>query len=276
MKKKYPIVLSIAGSDPSGGAGIQADIKTISAIGAYAATAITAVVDENTHSVSGIYPVPTDFVLGQIDSVITDIGADAIKIGMLHSPELIRVLAKKIQTYGVKHIVLDPVMVATSGDSLMKQGLAEALKSDLLSLATIITPNIPEAEQLLQRSILTKEDMYVAVRDLADQFSTSVLLKSGHLQGDVLTDLFYNQESKSIEELSSPRIDTKNTHGTGCTLSSAIATYLALGNSLSESVSFAKEYIYQAIRLGANYEIGKGNGPVNHFWQNNQYEKIII
>ncbi len=273
MKKKYPIVLSIAGSDPSGGAGIQADIKTISAIGAYAATAITAVVDENTHSVSGIYPVPTDFVLGQIDSVITDIGADAIKIGMLHSPELIRVLAKKIQTYGVKHIVLDPVMVATSGDSLMKQGLAEALKSDLLSLATIITPNIPEAEQLLQRSILTKEDMYVAVRDLADQFSTSVLLKSGHLQGDILTDLFYNQESKSIEELSSPRIDTKNTHGTGCTLSSAIATYLALGNSLSESVSFAKEYIYQAIRLGANYEIGKGNGPVNHFWQNNQYEK---
>lgn len=276
MKKKYPIVFSIAGSDPSGGAGIQADIKTISAIGAYAATAITAVVDENTHSVSGIYPVPTDFVLGQIDSVITDIGADAIKIGMLHSPELIRVLAKKIQTYGVKHIVLDPVMVATSGDSLMKQGLAEALKSDLLPLATIITPNIPEAEQLLQRSILTKEDMYVAVRDLADQFSTSVLLKSGHLQGDVLTDLFYNQESKSIEELSSPRIDTKNTHGTGCTLSSAIATYLALGNSLSESVSFAKEYIYQAIRLGANYEIGKGNGPVNHFWQNNHYEKIII
>jgi len=264
--KRYSRVLSIAGSDPSGGAGIQADIKAISATGSYAATAITAVVNENTVGVYGIHEVPVDVVVGQIESVLTDIGADAIKIGMLYSAELVEAVADTLKKHEVKNVVVDPVMVATSGDALMKAGIADALKTKLFPLARIITPNIPEAETLLGRKISGIDDM----KDASDELSVnglSVLLKGGHMEGNKLVDILCDAEDEAFLDFPSDKVATNNTHGTGCTLSSAIASYMAQGKGLLSSVTAAKQYIDSAIRAGAEYEIGKGHGPVCHFWK---------
>jgi hydroxymethylpyrimidine/phosphomethylpyrimidine kinase len=268
--KKYKTALSIAGSDPSGGAGIQADLKTFSACGCYGATAITAVVDENTVGVTGVHPVPVPFVAGQIRSVLDDIGADAVKIGMLHSSELIIAVRDALLQYDITNIVLDPVMVATSGDKLLQDEAITTLMTELIPYVRVITPNIPEAEILSGRGIQRQEDLHAVVKELSFGRSVSVYLKAGHLNDEVLTDLFYNAETDEVTALSSKRIHTRNTHGTGCTLSSAIAAFLAHGRSLDEAVRSAKTYINNAILKGAAYEIGKGHGPVHHFfdfWQ---------
>ena len=263
--KEYKRVLSIAGSDPSGGAGLQADLKTISALGCYAMTAVVAVVDENTVGVTGVHPIPEEFVAGQIRSCLDDIGADAVKIGMLHSAKLIRTVESVLRQYDVRNIVLDPVMVATSGDPLLEADAVATLRDVLVPCARVITPNLPEAEILLGRKINGPADFGIAARELSQGGRTSVLLKAGHLTADVLTDVFYNAETDEILELSSPRIATANTHGTGCTLSSAIASQLALGLELDDAIAAAKDYISQAIAAGAAYSIGHGHGPVHHF-----------
>ncbi len=264
---KYKHVLTIAGSDPSGGAGVQADLKTMSACGCYGMSAITAVVDENTVGVYGVHAIPVEFVGGQINSVLSDIGADAVKIGMLHSSELIRTVKDTLQKYNVSNIVLDPVMVATSGDKLLLDEAIETLKNELVPEARVITPNIPEAEILLGEKISSQEDLPKVVKRLSCNNRVSVLLKAGHLSDEKLIDVFYNAETDEILELPSMRVNTKNTHGTGCTLSSALASFLAHGLALNDALKQAKDYINRAITEGAKYEIGKGHGPVHHFYK---------
>ncbi|MBR5856104.1 MAG: bifunctional hydroxymethylpyrimidine kinase/phosphomethylpyrimidine kinase [Bacteroidales bacterium] len=267
MKKRYYRVLTIAGSDSGGGAGIQADIKAISAMGCFAASAITAVTVQNTLGVEAVHPVPLDILEGQIDAVLSDIGADAIKIGMLHSADVVNIVADKIGQYGIKNVVLDPVMVSTSGHRLIEESAVEVIKSRLMPLARVLTPNVPEAEILIGREIIGECDFKDVAKELSESYGISVLLKAGHLSGDKLTDYFYNAEEKSYTLLSSKRVDTPNTHGTGCTLSSAFAAALAKGADLTSAARLAKGYIEQAIISGADYEIGKGHGPVNHFFQ---------
>jgi hydroxymethylpyrimidine/phosphomethylpyrimidine kinase len=267
MKKHYKRVLTVAGSDPSGGAGIQADLKTFAACGCYGASAIVAVVDENTQGVTGIHEIPVDFVTGQIRSVLDDIGADAIKIGMLHSSELILAVKHTLMRYNIRNMVLDPVMVASSGDRLLRDEAVETLRNELIPSVRVITPNIPEAEVLLGCRISSRKDMVEVVRDLSADRRVSVLLKAGHLKEEHSADVFYNAETDEIIELKFQRVNTDNTHGTGCTLSSAIAAYLALGLSLEWSVRRAKDYVNMAITFGAHYNIGKGKGPVHHFYR---------
>lgn len=267
MKKQYKRALSIAGSDPSGGAGIQADLKTFSACGCYGATAIVAVVDENTVGVTGVHPVPVPFVTGQIKSVLDDIGADAIKIGMLHSSELILAVKETLANYDIRNIVLDPVMVATSGDKLLEDEAIDTLKKELIPFVRVITPNIPEAEILLGRKITCQADLPLVVKDLSAGGAVSVLLKAGHLTEKELVDIFYNAETDEIVQLKSERVDTPNTHGTGCTFSSAVTSFLAHGLPLTDAVMKAKEYMVEAIKAGSDYEIGKGHGPVHHFFK---------
>ena len=266
MKKTYSRVMTIAGSDPSGGAGVQADIKTISACGCYATSAIVALVDENTVGVYGVLPVPEKFVAAQIHSILDDVGTDAVKIGMLHSADLIRTVRNTLDAYPeIKNIVLDPVMVATSGDPLLEEDAVATLRDVLIPKSRIITPNIPEAEILLGHKIGSQDELPDAAVELS-RFGASVMLKAGHLSDEKLVDVFYNAETKETIYLESKRIDTVNTHGTGCTLSSAIASFLAKGNTLNDSVRLAKEYISNAIESGSEYKIGKGHGPANHFY----------
>lgn len=266
-KRKYRRVLSVAGSDSGGGAGIQADIKTISACGCYAATAITAVTVQNTLGVSAVHGMSGEAIEGQMEAVLSDIGVDSIKTGMLFSAEIVRVVSKMIRKYEVKNFVLDPVMVSTSGHKLIDDAAIDVLRRELLPLAKIITPNIPEAEILFGCKISKQEDLPdVAVR-MAKEYGTSIYLKAGHLTENTLTDVFFNAETSEIETLSSNRIETTNTHGTGCTLSSALASGLALGYSLSETAKFAHDYLATAIEKGADYKIGGGFGPVHHFWK---------
>ena len=260
MKKKYNRVLTIAGSDSGGGAGIQADIKAISAMGCFAASAITAVTVQNTIGVQAVHPVPLDILEGQIDSVLSDIGADAIKIGMLHSAEVVNLVADLLEKYGIINIVLDPVMVSTSGHRLIEEDAVEVIKSRLMPLSRVITPNIPEAEILAGCRISSEDDFDEIARKLSDNGKISVL------EGESLVDYFYNAEDGSMTRLPSKRVNTVNTHGTGCTLSSAFAASLAKGEELTTAARSAKAYIEQAIISGADYEIGGGHGPVNHFW----------
>lgn len=268
-KKRYRRVLSIAGSDPSGGAGIQADIKTISACGCFATTAITSIVDENTLGVTAVHPVPIRFVTGQIRSVLDDIGTDAIKIGMLHSAELVKAVKTTLDDYPeITDIVLDPVMVATSGDPLLEADAVDTLKNLLIPCAAVITPNIPEAEILLGEKIENNDQLPDAARKLSESCGgVSVFLKGGHLTDNDLIDYFYNGKTGEILSMSSERIATRNTHGTGCTLSSALASFMAKGAPLDIAALNAKRYISAAIESGAEYEIGHGHGPVNHFFQ---------
>jgi hydroxymethylpyrimidine/phosphomethylpyrimidine kinase len=266
MKKRYHRVLTIAGSDSGGGAGIQADIKTISAMGCYAASAITAITVQNTVGVRAVHPIPINILEGQIDVVLSDIGADAVKIGMLHSAEVVSLVADKIEQYEIKHVVLDPVMVSTSGFKLVEEDAVDVIKKRLLPLARVITPNIPEAEILAGCKIIGEQDFDKMARKLSANNGVSVLLKAGHLDGDFLVDYFYNAENDTMVLLPSKRVWTPNTHGTGCTLSSAFAASLARGEELTVAAKSAKRFIEQAIISGAEYEIGTGYGPVNHFF----------
>lgn len=264
MKKSYFRVLTIAGSDSGGGAGIQADIKTISAMGCYASSAITAVTVQNTLGVQAVHPIPLDILEGQIDAILSDIGADAIKIGMLHSTKVVNLVAEMIEKYGIRNVVLDPVMVSTSGHKLIEGDAIESIKNRLIPLSRVITPNIPEAEILSGCKISSEQDFEQIAKKLSFNKSVSVLLKAGHLDNDCLVDYFYNVEDNTITLLPSKRVQTKNTHGTGCTLSSAFASALARGEDLTAASKSAKKYIEQAIVSGAEYEIGHGHGPVNH------------
>jgi hydroxymethylpyrimidine/phosphomethylpyrimidine kinase len=261
----YPVVLSIAGSDSGGGAGIQADIKSISANGAYAATALTAITSQNTQGVQDIFSVPVEHISSQIHSVLSDIGANAIKIGMLHSPAIIAAVKRALGEYNVPKIVLDPVMVATSGDRLLQEEAIEALKAFIPS-TTIITPNIPEAEILMDTQISDQEKMFQVAPELGKKYKVSVLLKAGHLRESPLVDALYCYPDDELVLYESQRIQTNNTHGTGCTLSSAIAANLAKGDSLTVAVRKATHYLHAALEAGSNKKLGKGSAPVNHFY----------
>lgn len=252
--------LTIAGSDSSGGAGIQADIKTMIANGVYAMSAITALTAQNTTGVTSIMEVTPEFLAEELDCIFTDIRPDAIKTGMVSSSELITVIADKLQQYQAKNIVVDPVMVATSGARLISEEAISTLKTKLLPLATVITPNIPEAVELSGMEITTKEDMEKAAAFIGEAFHCSVLLKGGHQLNDA-NDLLWQKDRGPVWFLGK-RIDNPNTHGTGCTLSSAIASNLAKGRTLETSVRYAKNYISGA--LAAMLDLGKGSGPMNH------------
>jgi len=267
MSKTYHRVLTIAGSDSGGGAGIQADLKAISANGCFGASVITALTAQNTVGVTAIHPVPIDFVAAQMDAVLSDIGADAVKIGMLFSPELIRTVAAGLKRHDVRTVVLDPVMVAQSGDKLLQDEAIDALKTELIPLATLITPNLPEASVLLGREIATPEDARQAVTDLAAFGCRNVLVKGGHLESGDSDDTLYLVDEQRLITLRGTRIPTRNNHGTGCTLSSAIAAGLAKGQNVETAVRSAKDYISGAIQAGAEYVIGNGHGPVHHFYR---------
>ena len=251
--------LTIAGSDGSGGAGIQADIKTMTMHGVYAMSAITALTAQNTTGVRAIQESEPEFLMQQIDAVFEDIYPDAVKIGMVSSSELIHVIVDRLNYYGAKNIVVDPVMVASAGSSLMKDNAVKTLIKELFPVATLVTPNIPEAQVLSGMTIESKEDMITVAKQIGNNYHCAVLLKGGHSINDA-NDLLYDHGE--LIWFAGRRIDNPNTHGTGCTLSSAIASNLALGFSLEESVGRAKVYISEA--LAAMLDLGKGSGPMNH------------
>ena len=261
---KTPIALTIAGSDSGGGAGIQADLKTFSALGVYGASVITALTAQNTREVRAIFDTDPGFIAEQIDCVLDDLAVDAIKIGMLSRPEVIEVVAEKLSQRRVGSVVLDPVMVAKSGDHLLQAEAVATLRERLIPLADVITPNLPEAAVLLgcdePREESALEGMAEALLELG---AKSVLLKGGHLSGPESVDVFHN--SRETKVLRAPRISTNNTHGTGCSLSSAIAAYLARGEELAAAISFAKDYLTAAIAAADSLSIGGGHGPVHHF-----------
>ena len=257
--KKRKTTLTIAGSDSSGGAGIQADIKTMQANGVYAMSAITALTAQNTTGVSGIFEVTPEFLGQQLEAVFTDIYPDAVKIGMVASAELVKMIAFKLKEYKAERIVVDPVMVSTSGSRLISEEAIQILKTELFPLASVLTPNIPEAEVLFGASIHSAEDMERAAQAISEEYHCAVLLKGGHQLNDA-NDLLY-AEGKS-RWFYGRRIDNPNTHGTGCTLSSAIASNLAKGYGLEEAVERAKEYISGA--LAAMLDLGAGSGPMDH------------
>lgn len=252
--------LTIAGSDSSGGAGIQADIKTMTANGVYAMSAVTALTAQNTTGVTGIMEVTEDFLAEQLDCIFTDIYPDAVKTGMVSSSGLINVICDKLVGYDAKNIVVDPVMVATSGAKLINDDAISTLKNKLLPLATVITPNIPEAKELSGMEIASEDDMVKAAEAICDRYGCSVLLKGGHSLNDA-NDLLWQKDMEPVW-FYGKRIDNPNTHGTGCTLSSAIASNLAKGYDLTSSVRYAKNYISGA--LAAMLDLGKGSGPMNH------------
>ncbi|MEY3625918.1 MAG: bifunctional hydroxymethylpyrimidine kinase/phosphomethylpyrimidine kinase [Pseudomonadota bacterium] len=260
---RYARVLTIAGSDSGGGAGIQADLKTFAALGCYGMTAITALTAQNTVGVQGIHAVPPAFLRSQLQSVIEDIGVDAVKIGMLHEPGVVEVVAWAIQHYQLQRVVLDPVMVATSGDRLIADATVRVLVDQLFPLATVITPNLDEASLLLGRPIAAVSDLSGAAQALLSQGARAVLLKGGHLPGDQVVDVLARPGHVDMV-LASSRMASRNTHGTGCTLSSAIAAHLALGEPLERAVRAAREYILGAIQAGAGVQVGQGHGPLNH------------
>ena len=260
---RYARVLSIAGSDSGGGAGIQADLKTFSALGCYGMTAITAITAQNTQGVRAIHGIPPDMLRAQIDAVAEDIGVDAVKIGMLHDPEVVRVVVKAIARHQMLQVVLDPVMVATSGDRLMADETVSVLVQELFPLVTVVTPNLDEAALLLGRAIDGADALDEAASALLALGAPAVLLKGGHLPGDLVIDVLAMAGGGRLR-LQSPRIATHNGHGTGCTLSSAIAAHLALGFPLPQAVEQARAYILGAIAAGANVHTGHGQGPLNH------------
>lgn len=255
-------VLTIAGSDSSGGAGIQADIKTITAHKMYAMSAITALTAQNTTGVYGIFEATPEFIAQQLDSIFTDIYPDAVKIGMVSNSAIIEVIVAKLKEYSAKNIVVDPVMISTSGSKLLCDDAREALTTKLLPLGAVITPNIPEAEVLCGFSIHNEEDMVKAAKAISVNLGGAVLVKGGHLLNDAV-DLLY--EKGNIHWYRSERINNPNTHGTGCTLSSAIACNLAAGNSIDESIMKAKEYLTGALKSGLN--LGNGSGPLDHMYR---------
>ncbi|HHJ09737.1 MAG TPA: bifunctional hydroxymethylpyrimidine kinase/phosphomethylpyrimidine kinase [Bacteroidetes bacterium] len=264
--KSYPKVLTIAGSDSGGGAGIQADLKTISALGCYGTSAITAVTVQNTLGVSNIHPVPVDIVKEQIEAVLSDIGTDAVKIGMLHSVKIIEAVKNVLKEYKPAFIILDPVMVAASGDKLIEDDTIEVMIKELFPLATVITPNLDEAAIIAGMPVKTQEDMIRAAKKILSYGSRSVLVKGGHLPGNKLFDIFLTNKDSCPLIMENKKIQSHNIHGTGCTLSSAIASLLAKGESLEQAVKKGIVYVHTAIERGKNYKTGNGHGPVNHFF----------
>ena len=253
-------ILIIAGSDSSGGAGIQADIKTVTSLGSYAMTAITAVTSQNTTGVISIVPIPAKDISRQIEFTSKDIRPDTIKIGMLHSPPVINSVIKSLAKIKVKKIILDPVMVAKGGSKLIDKSSIKILKNKLIKKVSLITPNIPEAEILSNTKILSIEDMMYAANKILKLGAKNVLIKGGHMQSKLVIDIFVNKNE--IAKFYSKRFNTKNTHGTGCTLSSAIATFYSCGKTLKKSCEMGINYVNHAIRSGPNF--GKGHGPINH------------
>ena len=260
---EYPRVLSIAGSDSGGGAGIQADLKTFAALGCYGMTAITALTGQNTLGVRAIHGVPAQMLRDQIDAVMEDIGADAVKIGMLHAPDIVLTVANAIDRHAFANLVLDPVMVATSGAVLIDNAAVELLVRELFPRVMLVTPNLDEAALLVGRPLKSASDMEQAAHTLLDQGAHAVLLKGGHLPGDTVSDLLVTREGLEVW-MHAPRIQTRNTHGTGCTLSSAITAWLALGAPLVDAVQQAREYVRSALQAGVAVRTGQGSGPLNH------------
>ena len=259
MKPKSKILI-IAGSDSSGGAGIQADIKTVTALGSYAMTAITAVTIQNTTGVKSIIPINPKEISNQIEFTSKDIRPDAIKIGMLHSTKVIKSVIRSLDIIKVRKIILDPVMIAKSGTRLIDDKAVKLLKNELIDKVSLITPNIPEAEILAGVKIKTKEDMIYAASILIRLGAKNVFIKGGHLDSKIVQDIFVNKEE--IVLIKNKRITTSNTHGTGCTLASAISTFFACGKTLKKSCELATKYVNNSIRSNLNY--GKGHGPINH------------
>lgn len=256
MKKH---VLTIAGSDSGGGAGIQADLKVFSALGTYGMSVITAITAQNTLGVTAVQDIDSYVVKAQIDAIFSDIRVDAVKIGMVSNHGIINVIAESLEQYQPAHVVIDPVMVAKSGDPLLKNESISTLREVLLPQATILTPNLPEAEVLLGYKISSIEEMRLAARELANQYRSHVLLKGGHLEGEAVDIL------STGSEYHCPRLDTPHTHGTGCSLSAAIGAYLAWGEPTEVAIAKAKEYVFQAIRHA--FPIGSGHSPIHHFYQ---------
>jgi hydroxymethylpyrimidine/phosphomethylpyrimidine kinase len=259
LKPKSKILI-IAGSDSSGGAGIQADIKTVTALGSYAMTAITAVTIQNTVGIKSIVPINSKEISSQIEFTCKDIKPDAVKIGMLHSTKVIKSVICSLDLINVKKIILDPVMIAKSGAKLIDDNAIQLLKNKLIKRVSLITPNIPEAEILTGTKISTKEDMIFAASKLIGLGAKNVFIKGGHLHSEIVYDIFVNK--KEINIIKNRRIATSNTHGTGCTLSSAISTFFSCGKTLKKSCELATKYVNHSIRSNLNY--GKGHGPINH------------
>ncbi len=262
MTRPRPVAMTIAGSDSGGGAGIQADLKTFQALGVYGASALTAITAQNTVGVQGVHEIPTDIIAAQIDSVLDDIGVDAAKTGMLSSAAIIVTVADRVRHWQIEHLVVDPVMVAKSGDRLLREDAVSALIRDLLPLARVVTPNLPEAEVLVGHPLETDAQIRDAARRIVDLGARSVVVKGGHRQGDAI-DVFY--DGQTFQEFASERFATPNTHGTGCTFSAAIAAELATGAPLAEAVAAAKHFITEAIRHAT--PLGHGHGPVAHDWK---------
>ncbi len=259
-----PIALTIAGSDPSGGAGIQADLKTFTVLGVYGASVITALTAQSTQGVSGIFPVPPDFVSRQISTLVEDMRPLAVKTGMLHEADTVRAVAEAVRRYDLHPLVVDPVMVATSGDPLIADGTIAALREELLPLADLVTPNIPEAARLLDQPIAVDEDeMTAQAHQLLALGCKAVVLKGGHGRSAEAVDIFM-EKGGPILRLALPRIATPNAHGTGCTLSAAVTAFLALGESLDTAVTAAKRFVHEALGAGQRLAIGQGSGPVDH------------
>ena len=256
-----PRAMTVAGSDSGGGAGIQADLKTFAALGVYGASAITAITAQNTLGVTDVLELPTAIIESQIDAIVTDIGADAVKTGMLSSSDIIEAVAAKLREHGLNRLVVDPVMIAKGGDRLLRTDAVDALRSALAPMAMVITPNAPEAETLTGLTITTPDDARTAAKALVDELGArSAVVKGGHLEGPAIDVLYDGAEFRTF---SAERIDTPNTHGTGCTFASAVAAGLAGGMSIPDAVGRAKNYVTAAIR--ANFPMGGGHGPLNHF-----------
>ena len=253
-------ILTIAGSDSGGGAGIQADLKTITVLGSYGMSAITALTAQNSVGVQGVHPVPIDFIKLQMDSVLTDFGADAAKTGMLSTPEIVLAVAEQLRHYRIEFLVVDPVMVAKSGDILLSESARVKVREELLPLAYVVTPNLPEASELCGFPVEDLNTMKQAARRIRKLGPRFVVVKGGHLEGDAVDVLF---DGKNFQTFETPRLNNRNTHGTGCTFSAALATFLAQGLTTSEAVGEAKESITHAIELGL--DIGSGHGPTNHY-----------
>jgi hydroxymethylpyrimidine/phosphomethylpyrimidine kinase len=268
VSRRVPVALTIAGSDSGAGAGIQADLKTFAALGVYGASAITAITAQNTQRVTRVFELPPDLVAGQIDAVLDDIGADAVKTGMLSSAGIIEAVAAKARERELRPLVVDPVMVAASGDRLLREDAVAALRESLLPLATVVTPNLPEAEVLLGRSLESWDDVRAGAQEIVAMGAEAVVITGGHPPTDAgedapATDLFY--DGRELHEFTAARVDTTNTHGTGCTFASAITAGLAKGSDLRGAVALAKAYVTKALQSA--YPIGRGRGPVHHFYR---------
>ena len=260
--KPIPKAMTIAGSDSGGGAGIQADLKTFAALGVYGASTLTAITAQNTVAVTAVHELPVDLIAAQIDAVVTDIGVDAVKTGMLSSAAIVETVAAAVQRHALVNLVVDPVMIAKSGDALLRPEAVNALRDRLLPLAAVVTPNLPEAETLTGLSITTDADIRRAAEQIVGRGARAVVVKGGHREGPAV-DLFY--DGVRFQEFTAPRLDTRNTHGTGCTFAAALAAGLAQGHDLMAAVAQAKDYVTEAIRHA--YPLGQGHGPLHHFYK---------